>query len=243
MKKLIIFLTLFAVLKSYGQTIPKLDQNTIVKDSTGMIYPYVIWKKMTEKGEYSLKGLKNKESDQFEFFIYKTTDEEKLARKKRSDERASTLPKPRTAEVFKEGSKFNAEKFRDLNGTRFDMKKETGKIYVLNFWFINCPPCKAEIPDLNELVEKYKENKDVVFLAIALDDATSLKSFLKQNPFKYNIIDDGRYYSEKYGVRSYPTHVIIGKDGLIKFSTYGLASNTVYWVDKTIKEQIEAEAK
>lgn len=241
MKKLISVLMLFMVLKSYGQNIPKLDQNTIVKDSTGMVYPYAIWKKMTEKGEYSVKLIRSKETDQLEFFIYKPTEEERLALKKRLDERVATLPKPRAAEAFREGSKFSPEKFSDLNWNKFDMKKETGKIYVLNFWFINCPPCKAEIPDLNGLVEKYRKNKDVVFLAIALDDAVSLKSFLKQTPFKYNVIDDGRFYADKYGVKGYPTHVVVGKDGLIKFSTLGLASNTVYWVDKTIKEQIEAK--
>jgi thiol-disulfide isomerase/thioredoxin len=111
---------------------------------------------------------------------------------------------------------------------------------VINFWFINCPPCKQEIPELNELVAKYKDNKDVVFLAIALDDAYDLRNFLKTMPFNYNVVGGGRYYSEKYGVKSYPTHVIIGKDGLIKFSTLGLAANTVYWIEKTIKEQVEA---
>jgi len=96
-----------------------------------------------------------------------------------------------------------------------------------------------EIPELNQLYAKYKDNKDVIFLAIALDDKYDLKKFLQTNPFNYNIVADGKYYSDKYDVHSFPTHLIVGKDGLVKFHTTGLASNTVYWVEKTISEQLK----
>lgn len=216
----------------------KLDANSVVKDEGGSVYPYLIWQKLMQTGEYSVK-LKSKPGEEpIEFLLYRLTEEEKSANKKKNAERAATLPKPRISDVFKEGEKFRFDKMKDLNGTKYDFKNDTGKVVVFNFWFINCPPCKKEIPELNELVEKYKENKNVTFIAIALDDAYALKTFLKLSPFNYNVIPDGRFYSEKYGVKSYPTHVIVGKDGLIKFSTIGLASNTVYWVDKTISEAL-----
>lgn len=148
------------------------------------------------------------------------------------------MPRPRASDNFREGERFRFEKMKDIDGVKFDFKADTGKVVVFNFWFINCPPCKKEIPELNELVEKYKQNKDVVFIAIALDDTYALKDFLRAMPFKYNIVGDGRYYAQKYGVKSFPTHVIVGKDGLIRFSTVGLASNTIHWVDKTIKEAL-----
>ena len=66
----------------------------------------------------------------------------------------------------------------------------------------------------------------------------NLKDFLKTMPFDYHIVPDGRYYTQKYGVTSYPTHVIVGKDGIIKFSTVGLAPNTLTWIKKTLKEQL-----
>lgn len=102
-----------------------------------------------------------------------------------------------------------------LNGKKISSKEYKGKVIVLNFWFTGCGPCKQEIPELNELVKKYK-NKNVVFLACALDDDTQLlKKYLKQNPFNYEIIPDARKIVEKYKVSIYPTHIIVNKDGEI----------------------------
>jgi len=243
MKKITLLLALcFTLSNLLAQTITgktlKLDQKSIVKDENGNIYPYAVWKKLTENGDYGIKVNGSLNSDHPEFVVYALTEEQKANIKSKKEERAATLPRPRTSEVFKDGEKFRFDKMKDLNGVKYDFKKDTGKVVVFNFWFINCPPCKKEIPELNELVAKYKENKDVVFIAIALDDAYALNSFLKTMPFNYGIVPDGRFYTEKHGVKAYPTHVVIGKDGLVKFSTIGLASNTVYWVEKTIKEQL-----
>ncbi|RWU10253.1 TlpA family protein disulfide reductase [Pedobacter chitinilyticus] len=241
MKKITLLLVLWlAVGFTYAQTTStksiKLDEKSIVKDAEGSIYPFAIWKKLIETGEYNVKSISGAEDN--EFLLYRLTEEEIAVRKKKRAELVSTMPRPRASDNFREGERFRFEKMKDIDGVKFDFKADTGKVVVFNFWFINCPPCKKEIPELNELVEKYKQNKDVVFIAIALDDTYALKDFLRAMPFKYNIVGDGRYYAQKYGVKSFPTHVIVGKDGLIRFSTVGLASNTIHWVDKTIKEAL-----
>ncbi len=241
MKKITLLLVLWlAVGFTYAQTTStksiKLDEKSIVKDAEGSIYPFAIWKKLIETGEYNVKSISGVEDN--EFLLYRLTEEEIAVRKKKRAELVSTMPRPRASDNFREGERFRFEKMEDIDGVKFDFKADTGKVVVFNFWFINCPPCKKEIPELNELVEKYKQNKDVVFIAIALDDTYALKDFLRAMPFKYNIVGDGRYYAQKYGVKSFPTHVIVGKDGLIRFSTVGLASNTIHWVDKTIKEAL-----
>ena len=74
----------------------------------------------------------------------------------------------------------------DLEGTTFTLDELKGKVVVINFWFVACKPCVEEIPELNELVEKYEE-KDVVFLSFALDNEKRLNSFLEKTPFKYHI--------------------------------------------------------
>lgn len=53
----------------------------------------------------------------------------------------------------------------DMNGNRVDTAAMRGKVVVINLWFIkNCPNCIEEIKLLNEIVDTYKDNKDVVFL-------------------------------------------------------------------------------
>ncbi|MDQ7950055.1 MAG: TlpA disulfide reductase family protein, partial [Pedobacter sp.] len=206
-----------------------------VRDESGILLPYVVWQKMVQSGDF---GLQRPDPAVAEYQVYKLSTEERQKLADRKKAYAASMPRPRASDSFVEGRKFDGEKITDMNGNKFDLRNADGKIYVLNFWFINCPPCKKEIPELNEMVAKYKDNKNVVFLAIALDNYRDLKDFLETFQFNYHIVDDGRYFADKYKVKGFPTHVVVGRDGLIKFSTLGLGANTVYWVDKTITEQL-----
>jgi thiol-disulfide isomerase/thioredoxin len=51
-----------------------------------------------------------------------------------------------------------------VDGKRLKLSALKGKVVVLNFWFIGCAPCIAELPALNKLVDEYK-GEDVVFIA------------------------------------------------------------------------------
>ena len=237
MKKYVLMLLLFVAFKSSAQntvTTPVLNDKAIVKDAEGNVLATVVWRAYNKTGEYSFRYQKEDNS----FLMYKMTPEQKAVADERREAMLASSTRPRPSNAFKDGEKFIGYKLTDLNGNKYDLKASQGKVIVINFWFINCPPCKQEIPDLNQLFIKYKDNKDVLFLAIALDEKFDLKQFIKISPFLYNIVPDGRYFADKHGVTSYPTHLIVGKDGLIKFHTTGLAHNTVYWVEKTIKEQL-----
>ncbi|MGQ7856023.1 TlpA family protein disulfide reductase [Pedobacter sp. WC2501] len=236
-KNLIFIALLFTALFGYAQENPikknVLNEQSVVRGEDGLVYPFNAWKKLMQTGKYGIKNRKTvTESGQPEYLIYELSAEQKSAY-------MDKIPKPRASDSFREGDLFNGLKITDMNGNKYDLRDSTGKIFVLNFWFINCPPCKREIPQLNELVAKYKDNKDVVFLAIALDEKYDLKSFLKSTAFDYNIVDGGSYIANKYGVKGYPTHVVVDKKGYIAFSTLGLASNTIYWVEKSINESLK----
>ena len=239
MKKLIALILVLFALNSYAQvtrTVTKLDENTVVKDGEGTVLPYAIWQKLMQTGDFQLK----RSAGSTEFVVYKMTEQEKLVVEERRKSMNANLPKPRPTTSFKDGEKFSGYKLTDINGNKYDIKDTKGKIVVLNFWFINCPPCKQEIPELNKLQAKFKDSTNVLFLGIALDDKYDLKEFLKTTPFSYNIVDSGRFYAERHKITAYPTHVVIGKDGLVKFHTLGFAQNTIYWLEKTVKEELSA---
>jgi thiol-disulfide isomerase/thioredoxin len=100
---------------------------------------------------------------------------------------------------------------------------ETDSVIVMNFWFINCKPCVAEIPDLNEIVDAFS-GKKVKFLAITFDPKDKVKEFLKDIQFQYEIAYSARDIIQNYEVESFPTHVIIKQDGKIVFWESGLHS-------------------
>lgn len=233
MKSRLLSFALLLCMKSPAQ---KLTENSIVKDSTGTVFPVELWRPLLMKGGHILKA-ENKNDPNTAFFLVRLTPEEKEAR-------LAKMPPPNESKFFKKGEKFNLGKVKDIQGNKIDLKENKGRITVVNFWFINCPPCRVEIPDLNELVNKYGSDS-VRFVAVALDQKYDLENFIRTMPFKYQIVDEGRYLAQNYNIQSYPTHVVVDKEGKVYFHTSGLFTNTVYYLEKCIKELLnktEAQA-
>ncbi|MDA2924619.1 redoxin domain-containing protein [Acidobacteria bacterium AH-259-L09] len=134
----------------------------------------------------------------------------------RIDERKSTSEQKSLAAPF-----FNVT---SLEGRRFNLNQLLGKVVVLNFWFINCPPCRHEIPGLNKLVDEL-EGKDVICLAFALDGKEALRHFLQKTEFKYHVIPNSQEIAKQFKVSSFPTHIIIDKDGRINSVLFGGAEH------------------
>lgn len=206
----------------------KVDEKTVVKDADSLVYPYGIWRNLVMLGEYELQPI-DKQNEMTAFLLVRLTEEQKNTRMKK-------MPKPAETTFFKTGKEFPGFKTSDINNKKINLKEEKGKIFVLNFWFINCPPCRMEIPALCELVESFKGNDKVRFVAIGLDEKYNIKDFLKKLPFEYDIVDNGKYLADRYGVRTFPTHVIINQEGKVYYHSTGLAVNTVYWLKKSINE-------
>ena len=127
---------------------------------------------------------------------------------------------------------------KDIYGNKYSLEKLKGKVIVINFWFVECKPCVMEIPELNDLVEKYK-GKEVVFLGFATNEKTKIVSFLKTKTFKYKIIAEGSKVAGLYNVNSYPTHIIIYANSVISYYITGLGPTTVNDLDKTIESLLK----
>jgi peroxiredoxin len=135
-----------------------------------------------------------------------------------------------------------------LDGKTINSAALKGKILILNLWFINCPNCIQEIKLLNEVVDAYKDNKDVVFIGLASNTKADLQKFLTKNPFKYQIIPSaGTFTLFKFGepkkngeyYLGYPTHVVIDKEGRIVLKIEGVKG--VAAVKEELKKQFETK--
>jgi peroxiredoxin len=105
---------------------------------------------------------------------------------------------------------------KDMNGNQFRLKDLNGKVVVLNFWFTSCIPCIAEMPELNSLKEKYKD-QEVLFLGLASDTKVRVQDFLKKHAFEYTLFPDATNAAEAYGILIYPTSIIIDRTGTVRF--------------------------
>ncbi len=231
MKKIgiILFVLINITIAAKAQSDKKLrDEARVVVDSSGTQYPYAVWRKLVLTHEYRLKKI-DKKSDSSAYLLVKL-DSAQL------DERMSRIPMPKMSENFPVGKKMSYVSFTDIEGNKIKVEDLKGKVVVLNFWFIGCPPCRKELPDLNKLALEYTNQPDVIFIAIALDKGWDLQQFIKTNPLAYHIIDEGQYYSRYYGVHLYPTNVVLDRGGNVLFSDVGYSNTTQYWLRKNIED-------
>jgi peroxiredoxin len=110
----------------------------------------------------------------------------------------------------------------DMNGKKVSIADLRGKVVVLNLWFINCPNCLSEIKALNQIVQDYRQNNDVVFIAPAASPKRELEAFLKKYPFDYQVLPDSiMMILMKFGTPStggelnvpFPMHYVIDRQG------------------------------
>lgn len=237
MKQLLLFLIFFigylnANSQDSTQTRKKqkkinLTEDSIVKDSTGLRYPYSIWRAMVQSGDY-IAVPENPEKRNTSYILQKAPDDQKL-------EWLNIGDKPVESPYFKTGEEFPAFSAADINNNKINTKDLKGKILVLNFWFINCPPCRKEMPELNALVNDYSADSNVVFVGIALDPENALKVFLKETSFNYKVVGYGRSIARNYSIEAFPTNVIVDKEGKVAFHVKGYNENNVFWMKKTIE--------
>lgn len=106
--------------------------------------------------------------------------------------------------------------FKDLNGNLVTNESMKDKIVVIKCWYIHCAACIKEFPDVNQLVEKYKNRKDILFVSLAEDTPEQLNVFLKRKPLSYSVIPNMKnYMNETLQLNAFPTHFIINKEGFI----------------------------
>ena len=117
----------------------------------------------------------------------------------------------------KEGQPFPAFSFQDLNGNLITNENLKEKIVVLKCWYIHCAACIKEFPQVNKLVDKYKDRKDIVFISLAEDTPEHLKVFLARRPLSYAVVPNMKTYMNlSLQLNAFPTHIIINKDGFME---------------------------
>ena len=119
-----------------------------------------------------------------------------------------------------------------LDSTTIDLTALRGKPVVINWWQTFCPPCITEIPELNELVEKYADH-DVEFLAIAHNEMAELTPFLEKHPFTFDIALANDEAVHVFG-QGYPRHVVIDGEGKVVYDVHGYSPDTADRIDGVI---------
>jgi len=105
---------------------------------------------------------------------------------------------------------------RDLDGTPISTSAFRGKVVLINFWATWCPPCRAEIPDLIALQEKYRDRLQI--LGVSEDEAPVevVRRFAADHHMNYPVVMTSPELEKMFpGIGALPTSYVINRDARI----------------------------
>ena len=110
------------------------------------------------------------------------------------------------------------------NGGQVQLSSYRGQKPVwVNFWATWCPHCSVEMPQMEQL---YQQNKDKGLEILGVDDAESpslVKPYITNHGYSWNFALDptGQVSAQQYRITGLPTHIFVGRDGVIKSIVIG----------------------
>jgi thiol-disulfide isomerase/thioredoxin len=111
---------------------------------------------------------------------------------------------------------------QSLEGQDFKMADTKGKVVFLNFWATWCPPCVTEMPSIQRLHEKLKDN-GVVFVCVSNEETSKVSQFVKEKGFTFPIYTMCGVPPAIFKTRGIPATFILSPEGKIAFSHNGSA--------------------
>ena len=115
-----------------------------------------------------------------------------------------------------------------------------GKVVLLDFWGTWCPPCRESVPMLRDLNKKYS-GKPFQLIGISSDqDEDAWRAFIEKQRMSWSeYIDLSGAVQEAFHVDSYPTYIVLDKDGVIRFRQSGLSDVTGGDLEDVINKAIK----
>ncbi|BAU54013.1 TlpA family protein disulfide reductase [Mucilaginibacter gotjawali] len=129
---------------------------------------------------------------------------------------------------------------KSSDGKTLNIQDLKGKVILINFWATWCPPCVAEMPSINALYKRFKNNPHIVIFPVDVDNNFSKSvPFMKKNAYALPVYNLASQMPEGYLGNAIPTTVILDKTGKMVLRHEGGADYT----NKKFVEYLEGIAK
>jgi peroxiredoxin len=126
---------------------------------------------------------------------------------------------------------------KDRFGKEFRLSQHRGRLVILNFWTITCPPCIEEMPSLEALARALESRGDVAVVTVSTDAGWEAVKGVVPSDSRLKILFDPekRVVTRKYGTRLFPETFIIDDKGIIRLRYDGARD----WSDPLTMQLIE----
>jgi thiol-disulfide isomerase/thioredoxin len=146
---------------------------------------------------------------------------------------------------IKPGNDMQDFKLRTTDGKVVSWSDYKGKPVIINFWGSWCPPCRAEMPKLNALFNKYKSSGLIVLGINYAETPDVAEKYLSANPINYTVLyglndpmQETRALFSAWGGSGVPWNLFVGKDGKISSWIFGYGPGSEIDMEQKIKDII-----
>ena len=118
-----------------------------------------------------------------------------------------------------------------------------GKVVLLDFWGTWCPPCRESVPILRDINKKYS-GKPFQLVGVSSDDDEEVwKTFIQAQHMDWpDYIDLSEEVQHAFKIDSYPTFILLDKDGVIRFRQSGVGQTTAGELSDAINKALKHES-
>ena len=123
------------------------------------------------------------------------------------------------------------------------LKKQKGKIVVLDFWATWCGPCVKALPDVQAVCADYSADDVALFAINQSEGKDQIKKFLEDRDWDLTVgLDDGEL-SKQFSVEAIPQTVIIDRSGVVRFVKVGASMDLQEKLRAAIDQLMTEEVK
>lgn len=132
----------------------------------------------------------------------------------------------------------------NLDGESLSLENASGKLILLNLWATWCPPCRAEMPSMEELYSRLGEDRFTIYAVAAPDppreSEEKIRNYIASEGYSFPVLLDHSYeVNGIYGSGSIPTSWLIDKNGQIIARLKG----SIDWMQPEIFQTLEKESR
>jgi thiol-disulfide isomerase/thioredoxin len=112
-------------------------------------------------------------------------------------------------------------KMESTGNEPYSMTEARGKVVFLNLWATWCPPCVGEMPGIQKLYEKFKDNPGIEFVLVSNEPTTTIDQFMKKKGYTFPVYSSLSETPAAFFTRSIPTTFVLDKSGNIVMKEVG----------------------
>ena len=111
---------------------------------------------------------------------------------------------------------------RDLDGNLVRLSDLRGKAVFINFWATWCPPCRAEMSEIEAVHQEYKDQGVVVLSVDVSEPESTVRQYIQQGGFSWTtVLDSTGEVARDYQIAAIPTSFFLDKEGIIRAVNIG----------------------